>query len=259
MILGGMALTALGGSYMLAAEARLAAGAGADARARVSSVGAVVALAATLNIFMFLVIPARGSAGSVELGPVTLGAYPLLAGLATAAVLLAAVLMVPWRWAATSVAIASLVLVAAVAAFVPPATSVLVGLEQQAFREGRSGTPSLVALQWPLTPLIAAVLLDLAARLARRRSWPTVGFVALGGLACAVACLPFSPLVLLRAAAGSGDVSTAFWLLLGANQPGSAGLVGALFSLLLGVVGGIWGAWFGLRMGSVPAGIEGGA
>lgn len=258
MILGGMAVGALGGSYMLASGARLAADAGADLQARASSVGAVVALAATLNIFMFLVIPARGSAGSVEVGAITIGAYPLLAGLATAAVLLAAVLMVPWRWAATSVAIASLVLVVAVAAFVPPATDLLVGLEQQAFRGG-PGTPSLVALQWPLTPLIAAILVDLGARMARRRSWPPAGFIALCGLACAVACLPFSPLVLLRATAGGGDPSTAIWLLLGANQPGAAGLVGSLFSLLIGTAGGIWGAWFGLRMGSAPAGAEAGA
>src|SRR5262249_30470474 len=54
MILGGMAMTALGGAYLLASAARLADGSGAPAAARLGELGAVAAFAATFNIFVFL-------------------------------------------------------------------------------------------------------------------------------------------------------------------------------------------------------------
>ena len=56
-------MAALGGAYLLASAARLAAGQGALAAARLGYVGAVGAFAATFNIYMFLVLNGIGDTG----------------------------------------------------------------------------------------------------------------------------------------------------------------------------------------------------
>ncbi|HXM56117.1 MAG TPA: hypothetical protein VOB72_12060 [Candidatus Dormibacteraeota bacterium] len=233
MILGGMAMTALGGAYLLASAARLAAGHGAVAVGRLGSLGAVAAFASMLNIFMFLVLNGIGDEGMLDLGPLTIDVYPLLATLLLATIIVVAVQVVPWPWTATSVALASLVLVVAVALFVPPATDALVQSEHQRFQEPDPGV-SVVALRWPLMPLLAAVAVDLVRR-GRRSTSVLLAFC------CLLASLP---VILAR------PLESAAFLFV------ALGAAGAVASLLLGLVGALWGAWFGRRAGLALANAE---
>lgn len=54
-----------------------------------------------------------------------------------------------------------LVLVVIVALYVPAATDLLVKLEHQTYRAGNPGF-ALIAFEWPLMPLLAAILIDIA-------------------------------------------------------------------------------------------------
>jgi hypothetical protein len=233
MILGGMAMTALGGAYLLASAARLGEAERAVMAARLGSLGAVAAFAATFDIFMFLVLNGIGDEGLFDLGVVTIDVYPVLATLLLATVLVVAVQVVPGSWTATSVALVSLLLVVAVAIFVPPATDALVQIEHQQFRQPDPGV-SLVALRWPLTPLLAAVAVDLVRR--GRRS---------AGVLLAVCCLLASlPVIPARPLASAAFLFVAL------------GTAGALASLLFGLVGALWGAWLGSRAGLAFANAE---
>lgn len=226
MILGGMAMTALGGAYLLASAARLAAGQGALAASRLGYLGAVGAVAAAFNIFMFLVLNGIGDHGMIDLGVLTIDVFPLLATLLCATILVVAVQVVPWPWTATGVALVSLLLVGAVALFVPPATAVLVQAEHQQFLQPDPGV-SLVALRWPVMPVLAAVAVDLVRR--GRRS---------AGVMLAVCCLLASlPVIPARPLEGVAFLFVAL------------GAAGAAASLLLGLAGALWGAWLGGRAG----------
>lgn len=221
MILGGMATAALGGAYLLASAGRLAAAQGATRPAWVGYLGAVAAFAATFNIFTFLVFNALGGDGLLDLGGLTIDVFPLLGTLLSATVLVVAVRVVPWRWSATAVALTSLVLVVIVALFVPPATALLVQVEHQQFRQPDPGI-SLVAFRWPLMPILAAIMIDVARR--GRRSPATLLAVC-----CLLASLPVVPLGPFR--------GIALFVALGAAGAGA--------SLLLGLAGALWGAWLG--------------
>jgi hypothetical protein len=233
MILGGMASAALGGAYLLASAGRLAAGQGATAAGRLGYLGAVGGFAATFNILTFLVFNGMGEQGMINLGAFTIDIFPLLATLLCATILVVAVQVVPWRWTATSVALVSLVLVVAVALFVPPATSLLAQAEHQQFRRFNPGI-ALVAFQWPLMPWLAAVVIDLVRRGARRSVSIQLA------VCCLLACLP---VVLIGPLRGIG-----LFVAIGA--------VGAAGSLLLGLAGALWGAWLGGRAGLALANAE---
>ena len=232
MILGGMAMTALGGAYLLASAGRLAAGEGARAAERLGYLGAVAAFAAAFNVFTFLVFDGMGERGTIDLGAFTINLFPFLATLVSASILVLAVRVVPWRWTATCVALVGVLLVAAVAIFVPPATDLLVQVEHQQFRELDPGI-SLVAFQWPLMPVLAAVAIDLVRRGSRRSAVPLA-------ICCLLACMPVIPIQPLRGV----DLFEAL---------GGAGLVA---SLLLGLAGALWGAWLGSRAGLALANAE---
>jgi hypothetical protein len=238
MILGGMAMTALGGAYLLASAGRLAAGHGAVAAGRLGRVGSVAAFAAAFNIFTFLVFDGLGSRGTVDLGPLTVDLFPLLAALLSATMLVAAVRAVPSRWTATGVALTSLAFVAVVAIFVPPATDLLVQVEHQRFAEPDPGI-SLVAFQWPLMPVLAAIAVDVVrwgAGGARTSSPVPIALAA----CCLLACLSVLPIDPLR----------------GLALLAALGAAGAGASLLLGLAGAVCGAWLGGRAGLALANAE---
>jgi hypothetical protein len=232
MILGGMGATALGGAYLLASAGRLAAGQGARGAERLGCLGAVAAFAAAFNLFTFLVFNGMGEDGMIDLGAFTVNVFPFLATLLSASILVVAVRVVPWRWTATGVALVGLVLVAVVAVFVPPATDLLVQVEHQQFRRSDPGI-SLVAFQWPLMPVLAAVAIDLVRRGSRGSAVPIA-------ICCLLACLPVIPISPLR--------GIVLFVALGA--------AGAAGSLLLGLTGAVWGAWLGSRAGLALANAE---
>ncbi len=237
MILGGMAMTALGGAYLLASAARLAVRQGAPGAARLGYLGAVAAFAAAFNIFMLLTLNALEPEEMIDLGGLTIDLFPPLATLLSASIFVLAVRVVPWRWAATAVVLASLVFVAAVAVFVPPATDLLVQIEHQQLRQPNPGI-ALVAFRWPLMPVLAAVAVDVVrwrARSARRSS------LILLAVCCLLACVPVVPIRPLQ------GVEILFVAL---------GAAGAAASLLLGLTGALWGAWLGRQAGLALANAE---
>jgi hypothetical protein len=236
MILGGMAMTALGGAYLLVSAGRLAAEQGAAAATRLGYMGAVAAFAAAFNIFTFLAFDGLGRRGMIDLGAFTINVFPLLSALLSASILLVAVQVVPWRWTATGVALVGMVFVVAVAVFVPPATDFLVQVEHQRFREPDPGV-ALVAFQWPLMPVGAALAVDVVRWGARRAGRHSVNLLA---GCCLLAGLPVLPINPLR--------GIDFFLALGA--------AGAAASLLLALIGALWGAWLGSRAGLALANVE---
>jgi hypothetical protein len=219
MIIAGMAMVALGAAYMLASASRLAASARAVGPTRLGYVGVIVAFASmTINVF------------------------PLLVALLGAGTFVSVVYAVPWRWAATSVAVASLVLVVIVALYVPAATDLLVKLEYQTYRAGNPGF-ALIAFEWPLMPLLAAILIDIAAQLARRNGWSLNRRIVIMALLSLVVCVPVLPI----------------FPLLSLDLLHETGTLGSGISLLLGLLSAGVGAWFGHKVGTSLQYVERGA
>ncbi len=177
MFIFGMALVALGAAYMFVSTAHLAEGLGARGTTRAAYGGAILALGTMLALLTLLLFDATKGA-----------LYPVLAGFLAGWVLVAAKYGIPWRWSATAVAVTALVLAVIVFAFVPPATDALVASEQLVYRRGNAAQLAVVALSWPLLPLLSAFLLDLllvvgkvGQGLATRLPWFAVALVLLSG------------------------------------------------------------------------------
>src|SRR5437763_451672 len=98
-------------------------------------------------------IIAEYSSGFAQIFSGPLGAYIV------AFTRVAAAYAIPWRWAATSVSACYLLLAGIMAVFVQPATDWLLTVEHLKYREAPPFT-SVVALEWFLTPVIVAILID---------------------------------------------------------------------------------------------------
>ena len=176
MFITGMALVALGAAYMLVSTAHLAQSIGAAGVRRIAYVGVMLALATMFALLTLLLFDAIG-------GPL----YPVLASFLGGWVLVAAKYAIPWRWSALAVTLTSFVFVGIVYLFVPPATDSLVVSEQLAYRRGSAGQPSVVALHWPLAPIVAAFVLDVLFAVALQGQWSArrlLAFAVLGALCC---------------------------------------------------------------------------
>lgn len=230
MIITGMGLAGLGGAYMLASAGRLADEHRDVWIRRLGYAGALAGFGTTFNIFVFLLFNAFERQGIITLGGVSIIVFPLLAALLSAAILTAAVRAVPWRWAAAGVALAGLVLVVAVGLYVPPATNLLVQIEHQSFRRHNPGI-ALVAFEWPLMSVLAAVTFDVVRRAIRRVGSSQQALLVAVALCSVLACLPVMPI--------EPALGVAIFMALGG--PGTA------ISLLLGLAGAFWGAWLGGR------------
>ncbi len=240
MGIAGMSIAALGAAYMLISAAHLAAKESASRAARAGYIGVIVALATTMGIFTFILVPALGDQSYITLGAVTVNVYPLMIAAFGALILVAAVRAIPWRAAATSIAVVYLFLSLAIYLFVPPAMDALVRLEQQTFR-ARAPHFIVLSFEWQYTLIIVAVLLDLAIYFARRKGWSPrlhqvvvftttmVGFVLV-----AVLNPLYIPSVLRH-----GDMIAVL-----------------IVSLPLGLLGAYIGSWFGLGMGESMQQIE---
>src|SRR2546426_6028276 len=161
MFIASMGLVALGAAYMLSSAAHLAArlGSAGIGTRRVASLGVVLALATVLSLFTLLLFDAFEDKNFINLGFMSLSVFPLLSGLLVAFTLVAAAYAIPWRWAATSVSVCYLLLAGIMAVFVQPATDWLLSIERLRYRETPAFT-SIVALEWFLTPLVVAILID---------------------------------------------------------------------------------------------------
>lgn len=231
MFVSSMGVVALGVAYMLASAARLAAGAGAPGNGikRAATLGVVLALATFLSLFTLLTFDALGRNNQLDLGFMTLSFFPLLADTLVALSLVAAAIAIPWRWAATSVAACYILLAGIMVVFVQPATDWLVSEEGLHYRRNHPPT-SAVALEWFLTPLLVAFLMDLIVRRAQRKNWSRgklaliLSVIALlSGALPVTAILPVLPVFLVVG-----------WGIVGFLVSNIVGFAGAYLGTLLG-------------------------
>ncbi len=235
MFVASMGIVALGAAYMLSSAVHLAARIGSTAMRtkRVGTLGVVLALATVLSLFTLLLFDALSRKTFIDLGFMSLSVFPLLSGILVAFTLVAAAYAIPWRWAATSVSVCYLVLAGIMAAFVQPATDWLLSVEHLKYRETPPFT-SIVALQWFITPLVVAILIDVFMRRARRKQWSQRRLTLI--------------LALTTLLAGALPVVSIF-LLLPVVLAVQLGIAGYLGSVLLGLAGACLGTIFGRNVG----------
>jgi hypothetical protein len=222
MFILGMGLVALGAAYMLVSTAHLTQSLNLTGVTRIAYGGTVLALATMLSLLTLLLFDGIG-------GPL----YPLLASFLGGWVLMATKYAVPGRWSALAVVAVSLVLVAIVFLFVPPATAALVQSENLAYLRGGPSTLSVIALRWPFAPFLGAVVMDGIFATARTQQWSGTRlfwFACLGALCCGLWLSPAAPGAVLREILAVGRVR-------------------GIISLGLGILGAIAGTKTGQEMG----------
>ena len=235
MFVASMGMVALGAVYMLGSAAHLAVRLGPAGKgpSRVAMLGAVLAIATVLSIFTLLLFDALQRKNFIGLGFMSLSVFPLLSGILVAFTLVSATYAIRWRWTATSVAACYLGLAGIMAAFVQPATDWLLSVEGLHYRDTPPFT-SIVALQWFITPLVVAILIDVVMRRARRKQWTRRRLTLilalttlLAGALPVVSIFPLYPIVLAV----------------------QLGIAGYLASVLLGLAGAYLGTHFGRNVG----------
>ena len=235
MFVASMGIVALGAAYMLISAAHLAARrgpAGVGTR-RAATLGVVLALATVLSLFTLLLFDALKNKNYINLGFMSINVFPLLSGMLVAFTLVAAAYAIPWRWAATSVSVCYLFLAGIMAVFVQPATNWLLTVEHLHYRDIPPFT-SIVALEWFITPLVVAMLIDVITRRSRRKQWSRSKLTLF--------------LALTALLSGALPVVSIFPLLPVALAV-ELGLAGSLASLLLGFAGTYLGTLFGRNVG----------
>jgi hypothetical protein len=240
MIIVGMALVALGAIYMLMSATHLAAQVNARGATRTGYIGVVVAFAVTLCILTFLLFDAYGDMGTINLGFVVINLFTGLAALLGTWTFVSAAYALPWRWAATSVALVSLLLVGIVFLYVPPATDFLLQLEQLSYRHPGLQHLVVVAIDWPAAFLLAAIISDSILRRAKRRGWSPRKQILIVSASTLIGFLPIpiiSPLYPLYLA-------------------GEIGIAGTIVTLFLGLLGACVGSWLGRNTGESLSSLE---
>jgi hypothetical protein len=235
MFAASMGVVALGTAYMLASAAHVAESVGASAIRikRAATLGVVLALATVLSIFTLLLFDALSRKNFIDLGFMSINVFPLLSSLLVAFTLVTAAYVIPWRLAATFVSVCYLFLAVIMAVFVQPATDWLLTVERLNYRKAPPFT-AVVALEWFITPLFVAILIDVIMHRARRKQWSGRKLqliLALSALLSgALPILPVYPLLPVRLAL-------------------QLGIAGFLASLLLGFAGAYLGTFFGRNVG----------
>jgi len=163
----------------------------------------------------------------------SISVFPLLSGLLVAFTLVTASYAIPWHWAATSVSVCYLLLAGIMALFVQPATDWLLAVERLRYRDMPPFT-SIVALEWFITPLVVAILIDVLMHRARRKQWSIRKLAVilaltalLNGALPVVSIFPILPVAMVL----------------------ELGIVGYLTSVLLRLAGTYLGALFGQKVG----------
>ncbi|HKF38530.1 MAG TPA: hypothetical protein VKB35_16655 [Ktedonobacteraceae bacterium] len=235
MFVASMGIVALGAAYMLSSAAHLAAKAGMAGigTRRAATLGVMLALATALSLFTLLLFDALKHKNHIDLGFMSISVFPLLSGLLVAFILVVAAYAIPWRWAATSVSVCYLLLAGIMAVFVQPATDWLLAAEHLHYLDTPPST-SVVALEWFITPLVVAILIDVIMRRARRKQWSRS---------------KLTPILALTALLSGALPVVSIFPLLSVGLAVELGLAGFLASLLLGLAGAYLGTWFGRNVG----------
>jgi hypothetical protein len=234
MFFVGMVIVALGATFMLISAAKFARESRVYAGECIGYIGGIVGAGTILGLVTTLLFdPLSNSDMLIRLGSMSINVFFFLSGFAVAWIIVSIAIALPWRWTATYSMIVYLLVAFAIARFVPPATVALVTAEHQTFRVASPGI-ALVAFEWPLAPLLGAIVIDLLFQRGRRRNWSLKRrFFTIASLTL-IGSIPITishPLL----------ISTLFE---------SLGPANLLVSLLLGLCGSWLGTWFGLHMGA---------
>ena len=238
MFIASMGIVALGATYMLTSVAQFAIGTGRTRRG-IAYMGAIIALATLLSIFTLLLFDALSSENYIQLGFMSISVFPLLSGLLVAFTLIAAAYAIPWRWAATFVSVCYILLAGIMALFVQPATDWLLTVERLQYRQAHPFT-AVVALEWFLMPVVAAILIDVIMHRARQKKWSQRRLTSTLALTALLSALPVIPIVPL------------FPVVLALR----VGEAGSIASLLLGLAGTYLGTIFGRNVGESGSSLE---
>ena len=235
----GMATVGFGAVYMLASAANLARSRGDKKAARWANLGVVLAFAVMMSIFTLLLFDSIEVRNFVNLGFTEVSLFPLLAGVMVTTTLVAAVHIVPWRWAATAIVGFYLLFAGIMALAVQPATAYLLKIERLSYRHGQPVT-SIVALEWFLAPLIVAILIDVLTWQARRRNWSARTLTIVYILVALIATIPIPAIYPIY----SLYIVDLF------------GIGNIVFSLLFGLIATTIGTWFGRNAGASLQALE---
>jgi hypothetical protein len=226
MLLVSMGLVALGATHLLLSTAHLATQAGWPGLRCAARVGAALALATLLSLFSILFPDSFSQTNLIHLGFLTVSTFPLICCTLISFTFVTAASLLPWHRAALAVAGFYLLMAVIMLLWVQPATAWLLGVEQLHYRTAPPPV-SIIALQWTITPVLVAFLIDLVLRRAQTRQWSRrkqtlllVLSTLVAGLLPVVPIIPSLPLILVL----------------------EVGLAGYLPTVLLGV----GGAWLGI-------------
>ncbi len=233
MAILGMGIVALGAAYMLMSATNLAPDAGERRRIGVSYVGVVLAFAVVLCDLSFFLIEAASTSHFIHLGFITISVFMFLPALFCAWIFVAVKNALPWRWSATTVVLIYYLFALIVNFYVPPATTTLRIAEGLSLRRSDLSV-AIVTFDWPLLPILAALVVDIVTRFAQKLNWT---FKRLLLTEATLALVGFIPLTLAK--------PTIFLLLVS-----RLGIAGFIVSLLLGWGGSLLGVWFGQWTGT---------
>jgi hypothetical protein len=239
MIILGMGIVALGAAYMLMSATNLAVSAGVQRMVRVGYTGTVVAFAIVLCALTFFLIEAPSSNHFIQLGFITISVFMFLPALIGTWTFVSVKNTLPWRWSATTVVIIYYLFAIIVDLYVPRATSFLMLTEGLTSRRGNVGV-AILTFDWPLLPILAALVIDITTRFAQKRNWSMKRLLLTEATLALIGFIPltlFNPTIFLRLAS-------------------RLGIAGFIVSLLLGWGGALLGAWFGQRTGTALQQVE---
>ena len=239
MIIMGMGIVALGAAYMLMSATNLAINARVQPIVRVGYAGVVLAFAVVMCAMSFFLIEASSTIHFINLGFITLSVFMLLPALLGSWTFVSVKNALPWRWSATTVVMIYYLFALIVNLYVPPATTALMVSEGLSLRRSNPGV-AILSFDWPLLPILAALVIDLVTHFAQKRGW---SFKRLMLTEATLAMVGFIPLTL----ANSTIFIKLFYRL---------GVAGFIVSLLLGWGGSLLGAWFGQRTGNALKQVE---
>jgi len=239
MIILGMGIVALGAAYMLMSATNLAVSAGVQRMVRVGYSGVIVAFAIVLCALTFFLIEASSSSHFIHLGFITISVFMFLPAVIGAWTFVSVKSALPWRWSATIVVILYYLFAIIVDLYVPRATSFLMITEGLTSRRGNVSV-AILTFDWPLLPILAALVVDIVTRFAQRRNWSVKRLLLTEATLALIGFIPltlFNPTIFLRLAS-------------------RLGIAGFIVSLLLGWGGSLLGAWFGQRTGTALQQVE---
>jgi hypothetical protein len=232
MIYMGGILSMTGITYILLSTAHLAQGLHRPRSMQLGYAGVIVALALLLSRLTTFIIP------SLDLSPGGINLFPVLLCLCVAFVCTLVVRVVPWPGTATFAIIVFLVAYFIIGALVPPMMTWLMQVEHQTFLPDTVSLRSIVVPLLGQSPwlLLTGLSIDGTLLLGRRAHWsPSMRNWGIA-LAAAVSTTIVAVLKLITLASAAPD---------GHTTSGGHSILPFLLALVIAVLGGLLGSWFG--------------